>query len=252
MFQVKLFYKNTPSDSGDLTTSIIERIKEGDLTLKDKFINDHLNYISKTVSNLLGKCIDSKNSEELSIGLMAFNEAIEFFDPERNKNFYKYSNMIINHRIIDYIRKNKKHNNVLPFSYLEQNNTFNPEYLISDSHSQYEKIEVKEELISFQHQLMDFGFTLKELVLSSPKHKDSRLLSIRIARVIANNEEIYCKMIKKKRIPLTELLKLIKVNRKTITRNRVFIVAVCLILRSNLENLKEFINGVEEVGEKYE
>jgi len=46
-------------------------------------------------------------SEEYSVGLMAFNEAIDGFNPEINGNFTNYCNMVVNHRIIDYIRKTR-------------------------------------------------------------------------------------------------------------------------------------------------
>jgi len=43
-----------------------------------------------------------------------------------------------------------------------------------------------------------------------------------------------------------ELLKLAKVSRRTIERNKKYIIAVSLILRSNLEIFKEYAAGIQE------
>jgi len=99
---------------------IIKKIQKGDLQLKEEFIKDNLTYILRSVSNALGTVVDDKNSEEFSVGLSAFNEAIDRYDPLKNDNFFQYSFMVIKSRLIDYIRSNSKHNKVLPFSYFEE------------------------------------------------------------------------------------------------------------------------------------
>jgi len=230
---------------------IIKKIQKGDLQLKEEFIKDNLTYILRSVSNALGTVVDDKNSEEFSVGLSAFNEAIDRYDPLKNDNFFQYSFMVIKSRLIDYIRSNSKHNKVLPFSYIEESVHFEGKFLTSDTSRQFENIEVRQELETFERNLQQFGISLKDLVISSPKHKDSRLLLIKIAKIIAGNNDMYKKLIVKGYVPLKDLLNYIKVNRKTIQRNRKFIIAVTLILRSNLYDLKEYILGFEKEG-KYE
>jgi len=56
---------------------------------------------------------------------------------------------------------------------------------------------------------------------------------------------MFRKLVEKKYIPMKEVLSRIKVNHKTIQRNRKFIIAVSLILRSNLYDLKEYVQGFE-------
>lgn len=249
MLRFNLFHKSNKKSPGDII-NLIMKIKDGDEVLREQFITDSMPYVISTLSNLLGKYIDEDNSEEYSIGLVAFNEAIDNYDSTRNGNFYRFSDMVINHRIIDYIRKNKKYHQELPFSYLEESGELDERFLISDSHDHYDTIEVREELLSFEEYLNEFGISLRELALSSPRHKDSRILCIQIAKIITGNELIYEKFIKKKNIPLSDLLKQIKVNAKTVERNRKFIIAVSLILRSNLEDLKKFVKDFEGRGDR--
>ena len=230
---------------------IIKKIQGGDIDLREKFIGDNISYVIRTVSNILGRVVDNKNSEEYSVGLSAFNEAIDRYDLKRNDSFHQYSFLVIKSRLIDYIRKNHKHSRVLPFSHVEETVRLEDRFLACDLSRQFESIEIRQGLISFETNLKQFGITLNDLVLSSPKHKDSRILLIRIAKIIADNDEMFEILTLKKYIPVKELLKNIKVNKKTIQRNRKFIIAVSLILRSNLYDLKEYIWGFEKEG-KYE
>ncbi|HEY9060878.1 MAG TPA: sigma-70 family RNA polymerase sigma factor [Pseudobacteroides sp.] len=230
---------------------IVAKIKSGDTNLKEEFIKDNILYITKLVSNIVGSYIDNKNSEEFSIGLLAFNEAIDNFDNKRNGDFYKYSYMVIKHRLIDNLRKNKRHENNLLFSSIEDDHDFSNKYMISNSHYQFEKIELAEEIDLFEKSLSDYEISLGDLISSSPKHKDSRMMSIKIARVLAEDEVLYQKMIRKRCIPLSDLLKKIQISKKTVVRNRKFIIAVSLILRSRLDDLKGFVVNMEK-RDKYE
>lgn len=225
---------------------IVAKIKSGDTNLREEFIKDNILHITKLVSNIVGSYIDNKNSEELSIGLLAFNEAIDNYDSKRNGDFYKYSYMVIKHRIIDNLRKNKRHQNNLLFSSIEDDQEFSNKYMISNSYYQFEKIELAEEIGLFEKSLLDYEISLGDLVSSSPKHKDSRMMSIKIARVLAEDEELYQKMIRKRCIPLSDLLKKIQTSKKTVVRNRKFIIAVSLILRSRLDDLKGFVVNMEK------
>ncbi|NMB32873.1 MAG: RNA polymerase sigma-I factor [Clostridium sp.] len=243
----KLKNKLDETNSRSINSTIL-KIKDGDNELKEKFIKKYRPYILKIISSTLGRYIDPETSEEYSIGLMAFNEAIDGFDPDKSPNFASYCNMVVNHRIIDYMRKNRRNRNVMPFSYFEEKKDFEEKYLTSDAHYQYEKIEIKEEVLLFEKKLKEFGITLDELVKFSPKHKDSRELYINIARILAENDELYNKLIQRKRIPLSQLMQLVEVHRKTVERNRKFIIAVCLVLRSGLEEIKQFFDGVRGEG----
>ena len=63
---------------------------------------------------------------------------------------------------------------------------------------------------------------------------------MQIAKIIDKNEILFNKMLKKKMLPLADLMKLVNVHKRTIERNRKYIIAVTLILRSNLEEIKGF------------
>ncbi len=232
---------------------IIKNIKSGDKDLREKFIKDYNPFIIKVVSKSIGTYIDLENSEEYSVGLLAFNEAIDCFDDSKNSGFLSFAETVIKRRIIDYKRKEVKNSKVFPISYYERqdeegNISFENKYFTIDPSSQFSNVEMKEEIESFIKRLSSFGINLKDLVNTAPKHIDSKRLSIKIARVLAENKDLSEKLEKKKTIPMTDLMKLVDVNHKTIERNRKFIISVYIILISTLGTLKSYVENVEKGG----
>ncbi len=248
----KLFNFNARKDSKTVDVQenslidILRKIKEGDSDLRDKFIADHKPYVLKVVSNTVGKFIDDENNDEYCIGLEAFNESINSYDLHKHSRFFKFSEQVIKRRIIDYMRKNRKESRVYPFSSISEYDDFEERYLKSDSYYKYEEIEVREDIFALKQELADYGISIVELVLNSPKHDDSRKMCISIARVLAEDDELYSKLKRNKNIPRNELLKKVNVHRRTIENNRKFIIAVSLILRSNLDISRKFFRYAEE------
>lgn len=232
----------------------IKKIKNGDVQLRDNFINDYKPFIIKVVSKTTSRHVVIENSEEFSIGLVAFNEAIDSYNSDKNAGFLSFAQIVIKRRIIDYIRKNDKHKNVYPLTYFyncendDKNSSFEEKYFMVDSNSQFSNIESKEEITLFIKKLKDFKIELNDLVKSVPKHMDSKRLSIQIARVLAENNELSEKLERKKKIPMVDLMKLVNINQKTVERNRKFIISVYLILTSKLEVMKGYVENVEKGG----
>lgn len=231
----------------------VKKIKSGDSQLKNKLISDYTPFILKVVSKTTGKYVDTANSEEFSIGLMAFNEAIECFDENKNASFFNFAETVIKRRLIDYKRSIEKHKDVYPFTYFENDESeysepFAEKYLTEDK-NHFENIETKEEIELFKKKLSEFGITLNDLVNNSPKHMDSKKLAISIARTLADNKELSQKMARTKKLPISDLVKIVDVSNKTLERNRRFIIAVYFILTSNLEVMMGYIDNIER-GEK--
>jgi RNA polymerase sigma-I factor len=231
----------------------VKKIKQGDVLLRESFIRDYKPFIIKAVSKTTGKFVDMESSEEFSVGLMAFNEAIECFDENKNSSFLKFAETVIKRRIIDYFRSNNKHSKVYPFTYFEGDKetgggSFEERYLKVEESTLFDNIETREEIVFFVKKLGEYGISLRDLVESSPKHIDSKKLAIDIARKMAESTEISEKLEKTKKIPMKELMQLVNVNHKTVERNRKFIIAVYFILSSKLEVMKGYVENIEKGG----
>ena len=225
---------------------LIIKINHGDQELRNEFICQYRPFIVKTVSAFLGhRYVDVDNSEEFSIGLMAFDEAISCYNASKNRNFFDFARQVIKRRIINYWVTNQKQKaNECPFTYFQKED---PEFLdkIPDQTAYFiQNYETRDEILLFKERLADFGITIKDLVVCSPKHKDSRLFGIGIAKIISDNEDLFTRMMADKTLPILSLLKMVNVNRRTLERNRKFIIAICLILRSDLEILKCYVHQI--------
>lgn len=246
---LSLSFFNKPKKEQALE-DIIKKIKTGDKELREKLLIDYKSFIIKSAFKVTKKYVDVNNSDELSIAYMAFNEAIDCYDEQKECSFLTFCDTVIQRRVIDYIRRDSKHSKAYPFTYYEgeDSEAFEERYLSVAPDTQYESVEIKEEILAFEEKLEEYGITLEELVLCCPKHKDSKQLSIDIARVIADRDELFEKLERRKNVPMADLMKLLNVNAKTVERNRKFIIAVVLILRSDIDVLKGYIDDSRKGG----
>ncbi|MHB1043984.1 MAG: RNA polymerase sigma-I factor [Eubacteriales bacterium] len=223
--------------------------RNGDDDAREKLIEGCENFIEKTVARHTRTYLDTKSRDEYSVGLMAFNEAIDKFDPRHNRAFLSFAGEVIKKRIIDYYRKNKAQVNCVPFYSFECSEELSFDHPQAGSFDPVgERVERESDMNSFLAELKEFKISLDDLVKNTPKHRDSRLLSIKIARIIAGDPELLGGLHKKKVIPLKKLLGKIEVNPKTVERHRIYIITICLVLASNLETLKSYIEQTEKGG----
>ncbi|SNX53880.1 RNA polymerase sigma factor [Thermoanaerobacterium sp. RBIITD] len=215
--------------------NINERVETAkfDLNERENLIREYTPFIIKQLSNFLNKYIDDKNSDELSIGLMAFNEAIEFYDYGKG-SFLNFSTMLIKRRVIDYLRKNYSENTI-------------PIEMYCENKDDYESENRMLEMISFKSLLSLYNITIKDLVKESPKHKDTREIALKIAQTICNSEKLLKYLKIKKVIPIKEIVKILNINKKTIERHRKYIIALVIIISEDLPILKQYLNIESEV-----
>lgn len=234
------------SEAKEDLANIIDRIKAGDNQLREKFIVDYTPFIIKVLSKATKSKIDIKNSDEYSIGLIAFNEAIEKYDCDKNKkkfNFFSFAELVIKRRMIDYFRTNSK-NKEMPFSYFESDDEhFEDKYLQDESWTGYNRIEVFQEISHYAKMLERFSIKINDLHKYTPKHRDSIEMCVDIGRKIAENKNVFNKLIEKKYFPMKDILKFVSVHPSTIEKNRKFIISVCIIYGNNYEYLKTYFNS---------
>ena len=89
--------------------------------------------------------------------------------------------------------------------------------------------------------LSEYGVRLSELVKISPKHQDARDRALEVARILANDPELLKFLTQRKALPLKELEKVVKVSRKTLERQRKYIITLTLILVGEFHYLQEYL-----------
>ncbi|MEK3725744.1 RNA polymerase sigma factor SigI [Paenibacillus sp. FSL H8-0034] len=232
---------------------LVIRIQEGDLRLRNQFITDYQPYVAKVTSRFCKRYVDPARDDEFSIALGAFNEAINQFSTESGRSFLGFSEQVIRRRLIDYVRKEQRFSQQLPYSTFdvedEEDNIINP-VEIHQAMEQYEKQKGMEErgseIMDLNRCLADFGVQFSDLVDASPKHDDSRQTLFAIGKQLSENAEFMGAMLSKRVLPIKELMGVVTVSRKTLERNRKFIIAVALIYNGPYPYLRDYLHIKEE------
>ncbi|MBO8170145.1 MAG: RNA polymerase sigma-I factor [Thermoanaerobacteraceae bacterium] len=226
---------------------------------REKLINLYREDITAFSSSVCGRPLDWKNDDELSIGLIAFNEAIDNFELHKGMKFWNYARMVIHRRLIDYFRREARWKQRAVVSLEDEDVMVKQE--TRQSWESFMREESSRELAamvaSFQESLAEFKISLDALIKSSPKHRDTKINLMKTALTIKENPELLQKLMRKKRLPIKELRKLTGQSRKVLESGRKYIIALVLILtREEFGPMRNFINFPEAesevtAGEKY-
>ena len=234
-------------DSGkyDLLLKTINSVKDGDSAAREKLVEQYKPFILKTSSQFCNRMLEWGRDDELSMGLIAFNSAIDSFEPGRNVPFLAFCKIVIINRLKDLARCEKKYqadyrldnNDTLSF-YLENKAAWDS-YLnrtIED--------ERREEIEEFEDLLADYGINFDDLVKVSPRHRDYRKNLLTAARQLTQTASLMEHLTSKKQLPISELVKASGLKRKTLERGRRFIIASALILNrpEQFIYLRSYIN----------
>jgi RNA polymerase sigma factor len=222
------------------------RIKAGEGDLRNPFIAQYRPFIAAATARLINA--PAQGRDEYSVALDAFNEAIDRYDPAKNRSFLSWCDLVINHRVIDYIRSNRKHAAAYPFTYYEAAGN---EELVARAARQNpsmlsENLEIKEEIEAFKERLAVFGISLSDLVTCAPKHIDCKVMCAMLARKVADSPDMREKLERTGQLPVAALLENVRVGRKAVENNRRYIIALYVILTGNMEIIKGYIDFMQE------
>lgn len=235
-----------------LYKSINERVMHIKLTSEEKntFIEEYRPFIAAAVEKVTGRYVSYGQDEELSIGLMAFDEAIVHYEQEKG-SFLGFAQNIIRKRLIDYYRKEKKHQVVTYMSEYTSDEADAEEvfdYVIAaeEAQNKYYQEEVnqlrRQELVQLKEELSVWGLKLDDVAKSSPKHTGTKSSYLDIVKYIIDRPELVKKIKNKQYLPIAEIEEGTKLPRKTIERARNYVVAAMIILTGDYYCIREFID----------
>ena len=232
--------------------SINERVMhiKVDKDEKNTFIEEYKPFIAAAVEKATGRYVCYGQDEELSIGLMAFDEAIANYDQQKG-NFLSFAQNIIRKRLIDYYRKEKKHQAVTYISEYSTEEADGDEvfdYVIAaeEAQNKYDREEInqlrRQELVQLKEELFTWELKLDDVAKSSPKHTGTKSSYLNIVKYIIDRPELVKKIKTKKYLPIAEIEEGTKLPRKTIERSRNYVVAAMIILTGDYYCIREFID----------
>ena len=232
--------------------SINERVMKIKSSSEERsiFIQEYKPFIAAAVEKCTGRYVNYGTDDELSIGLLAFDEAIKSYDQSRG-SFLSFAQGVIRRRLIDFYRKEKKHQAVV---YINDCCTDNSEkediydYIITagEVQNKYYEQEINEvrrqELAELKEELAQWELSLKDIAKSSPKHAATKKSYLQIVRFLLDNEELLKKTKTKMYLPIAEIEAGTKLPRKTIERARNYVIAALIIMSGDYYCIREFID----------
>lgn len=243
-----------PLDGPD---GLLARARGGDTGARETLLKRYAPFALKVASQATRGFVELGRDDEASVALLAFNEAIDSYDPGRGSSFLGFVRAVIRRRLIDHYRQNRSARQEVPAGSLTDGDRVRragqavPEEFGLDAaelraaeaaHREREdSYERQEEVYRYREALAIYGLSLDELVRISPRHEDARRRAIEAARILVMREDLTEYLRAKGELPLKVLERLTGLSRKTLERQRKYIIAVALILMEDLPHLKEYL-----------
>lgn len=226
---------------------LLEPARRGDKQAREDLLRKYTPLVLRVGSQVSGRYLQVGRDEEVSVGLIALNEAVDRYDPERKVPFIPFAEMVIKRRLIDHFRRQKGRHEV-PLSELEgEDDEGNPLLFAEEQEAigrfaqQVEAEERKAEILRYAQRLGEFGIKFSELTEISPRHEDARQRAVEAARIVAENPLFAEHMVTRRELPLKQLEDRVGVSRKTLERQRKYIIALVLIMLEDFYYLKQYI-----------
>lgn len=224
---------------------LLELTQKGDPSAREILIDSHKSFIAKISSGICKRYLSWENDDELSIALLAFNEAIDVYDRSGGANFHSFARKVIGRKLVDFFRKESKHRQVL-LSSMSPDERGLMEIDEKCSLERYDldnKAENFAEVVnSFNETLSEYRISLNDLVKASPKHRDTKEDLLNAAQKLAGDNRLFEHLYRIKQLPLKELEEATGLSRRVLEKGRKYIVAITLILACpKFRPLKNFL-----------
>lgn len=220
----------------DMLLKKIENCQAGNSQERNQLIKDYMPFIIKTSAEHLHRYIQVENCDEVTIAMMAFDEAITNYQAEKGA-FIHFAKRLIVNRLIDFQRLGNK---PAVLSYDDPNNHLNHDLFSSEN---IEKtLGNKTNLETYESILKVFGLTYDVLIEKSPKHSDTRLRGMKIGKESSQKPPIVDKLYASKRLPITLISTTFKVTLKIIKGSKAFITSVIIAYVERVDIITEWID----------
>jgi RNA polymerase sigma-I factor len=221
----------------------VAAIKNNDEAI-NKFVEDYKPFIASCTEKFTGRYVRYGEDDELSIALMAFVEAIRFFDGTKG-NFFSFSQNVIKRRLIDYYRKESKHSKVVSLNEYATDENEDFELSIGKSVEKYSEDMLANnrrlELEQLGKELAQWDITFLDLANVSPKQDRTQKACREIVGYLLSKPELVKQIKDKKSLPIVEITNALGIPRKIIERSRKYIIAVMIISSGDYQYIRDYV-----------
>ncbi|NLO41111.1 MAG: RNA polymerase sigma-I factor [Ruminiclostridium sp.] len=203
-------------------------------------------FIASCVQKLSGKYMRYGSDDELSVGMMAFVQAVKAYKPLYGE-FLSYAGKVIRNKVIDYYRGQKRHTAKVVSLRLEpeeMDETIDQQASLASYDEERFRQDRVLEIQSLKEILAGYGIRLSELENVSPKSKQTKQICSQVIQVIIRSPGMKDETLQSGNLPLVQIEKELNVKRKKFERHRKYIIAVLLIKTGDYPYLAEYVKGM--------
>ena len=212
----------------------------------DELIRSYIPFIRSEAAKCISR-VCTEQDDEYSIALIAFHEAILGYERERGA-FLGYASMLIKSRIIDYQRREARHQGQVSIyaESGEDDRTILDE--MADGRDHYEEAvnleATKQEIAELSAVMGRFGVSFSDVADHSPRQERTLEACTRAIRWAAGDELLLEELLRTGKLPMARLVQGSGAERKTLERHRKYILAMLLIQTNGYEIIRGHLRHV--------
>lgn len=214
----------------------------------DRLIAKYLPFIKAQTAKFTRVIPSPDRDDRLSIAMFAFHEAALSY--ERGKgSFLALAATAIRNRLIDYGRREKRHERVISLDMPEDGEDGRALIDSLDSgteavHEYLDRSAAKAEILHFTEELKRFGLSLADIADNCPKQERTLEACHRALAYAKAHPELLDRLTETGRLPLAALVKGAGADRKTLERHRRYLVAILLAYTNGFEIIRGHLRQV--------
>lgn len=213
----------------------------------DDLIRAYIPFIRSEATKFMTR-LCTEQDDEYSIAMMAFYEAIMGYEKSRGA-FMSYASVLIRSRLIDYQRKEVRHQGHL--SLYEENGGDDDHTLldtVADGYDHFEESATREatrqEIEELSAVMQQFDVSFSDVADNSPKQERTLAACAAAIRYAGENKVLLEELLRTKKLPMTQLVQGSGAERKTLERHRKYILAMLLIQTNGYEIIRGHLRRV--------
>jgi RNA polymerase sigma factor len=227
-----------------------------DCLVREEFIASHRQWLLRATGRACRRYIGPED-EQYAIALLALDEAITAYQPQQAAAFYTFAEQVIRRRLIDWQRQQRRPEVAWSQLAREEDEVPIEEQLMFSASLEAQRLseerqDRQDEIRRLNKDLKGYGISFADLVRISPRHKDARENAQRVALILSQSPHLLEHLMQKQSLPLKDLQQLVSVSRKTLERQRKYIITLTVILVGDYPLIKSFIDwsqgGDEDAG----
>lgn len=242
---VRLPFRRAPRAGPESLEHWLTLSQAGDEEARERLLSSYLPFVDRVVASTCGRAV-GRTEDEFQIALIALSEAVTGYQAERG-SFIGFAETVMKRRLIDSFRSRSRDREV-PFTSFDEvdeeghtQNSVETDTALRAYQVQVETSERTEEIARYSKELTRYGLSFQDLVEASPKHADARENALQVARLVVGDTKLLELFLRSGKLPLKQLQGRVQVSRKTLERQRHYIVATVVLLAGDYELLQVFV-----------